>query len=47
MWVMDLRDGTQVSELKLESLPVWDGMSSAYGKLFVATADGKVICFGR
>ena len=47
MWLMDIRDGTQASEIKLDSLPVWDGMSTAYGKLFVATTDGKVICLGR
>jgi hypothetical protein len=47
MWLMDTRDGTQLSEIKLDSLPVWDGMSTAYGKLFVATTDGRVICLGR
>jgi hypothetical protein len=47
MWLMDTRDGTQHTEIKLDSLPVWDGMSTAYGKLYVATADGKVICLGR
>ncbi len=47
MWVMDTRDGTQVSEIKLDSLPVWDGMTSAYGKLFIATTDGKVLCLGK
>jgi outer membrane protein assembly factor BamB len=35
------------SELKLESPPVWDGMAIAQGRLYVASVDGKVRCFGK
>jgi len=34
-------------EVKLESPPVWDGMAIAQGRLYVATVDGKVACYGR
>jgi hypothetical protein len=47
LWVMDTRDGTQLTELQLDSLPVWDGMSAAYGKVYISTIDGKVICLGK
>jgi len=32
--------------MKLDSIPVWDGMAVAQGRLFIATKDGKVTCFG-
>lgn len=35
------------TEVKLASPPVWDGMAVAEGRLFVASVDGKVRCFGR
>jgi outer membrane protein assembly factor BamB len=34
-------------EIKLTSPPVWDGMAIAQGRLYVASVDGKVRCFGR
>ncbi len=39
--------GAIASELKLASPPVWDGMAVAQGRLYVASVDGKVRCFGR
>ena len=26
--------------------PIWDGMAAAYGRLFLATAEGDVVCMG-
>lgn len=37
-------DGAQLAEYKLPSLPVWDGLAAAGGRLYYATTDGKVIC---
>lgn len=34
-------------EFKLKSPPVWDGMAVAQGRLFVASVDGKVACYGK
>jgi hypothetical protein len=39
--------GKQVSESKLESEPVFDGMAAAYGKLFLSLKNGKIICLGE
>ena len=39
--------GEQKEELKLDALPVWDGMAVARGSLFVATKDGRVHRFGK
>jgi len=44
LWVADKSDGKKLAELKLDSLPVFDGMIAADGKLYMATADGKVVC---
>ncbi len=37
--------GEKISELKLESLPSFDGMSAAGGKLFLTFEDGTVACY--
>jgi len=38
-------DGKKLSEYSLDSLPVWDGMAAAGGRLYLTTEDGKVRCF--
>jgi hypothetical protein len=40
-------NGEQLSELQLETLPVFDGMSAGHGRLFLAQADGTVISMGN
>jgi len=37
-------DGKRLSEVKLDAMPVWDGMAAAHGRLFLSTVDGKVVC---
>jgi hypothetical protein len=39
--------GSIGGEIKLDSPPVWDGMAIAQGRLYVASVDGKVTCYGR
>jgi len=39
-------DGEPLTTQELDYLPVWDGMAAAGGKLFMATTDGRVVCFG-
>ena len=39
-------NGEQLATYQLESLPVFDGMAAAGGRLFLATKDGAVLCFG-
>ena len=47
LWVVDATSGKKLAELKLKSLPAWDGLAAANGRLFLSTADGKIICFGE
>ena len=44
---VSVSSGEQNQELKLDALPVWDGMAVADGSLFVATKDGKVHRLGK
>ena len=43
---VSVADGKVLSKTTLKSPPVWDGMSTAGGRLYVATTDGSVSCFG-
>ena len=45
--VFSASDGKQVASTKLSAPPAFDGMSAAGGRLYMATHDGKVICFGK
>jgi len=47
LWRIDARSGRREAELLLGSRPVFDGMAAAGGKLYMATADGSVTCFGE
>jgi hypothetical protein len=33
--------------LELDTLPVWDGLAGANGRLYLSTRDGQVICLGE
>lgn len=46
LWIADATTGKKISEIRLKSLPAWDGLAAANGRLFLSTTDGKVICFG-
>lgn len=37
-------DGAVLAETPLPSMPVWDGMAAARGKLYVTLADGSAMC---
>ncbi len=45
MWAVSAKDGTKLSEQKLNALPVFDGLIAANEKLFMSTTDGRVICY--
>jgi hypothetical protein len=45
LWAVST-DGTKLAERKLKSVPVFDGMAAAGGRLYMATTDGKVLCMG-
>ena len=44
---VSVTDGGKLSELKLDSPPVFDGMAAANGRLYLVTQDGAVRCFGK
>jgi outer membrane protein assembly factor BamB len=46
LWFVREQDGEKVAEYEMDSPVVWDGLAAAYGRLFAATADGAVVCWG-
>ena len=46
LWAVSATDGTKLAEHKLRSVPLFDGMAAAGGRLYMATIDGKVLCLG-
>jgi outer membrane protein assembly factor BamB len=47
LWAVAAADGKRLSECRLDSPPISDGMAAAYGRLYVATLDGRVLCMGQ
>jgi outer membrane protein assembly factor BamB len=47
MWAVSAIDGKKLAEYKLDSLPAWDGMAAAGGKLYLSTMKGELACFSR
>ena len=47
IYAMSSGDGTKLSQYKLESPPVLDGVAAADGRLYVSGMDGVVSCFAR
>ena len=39
--------GLVEQRIELGTLPAWDGMAGANGKLFLSTIDGRLMCFGK
>jgi len=44
VWAASRDDGAKISELKLDAVPVFDGMAAAYGKIYMSMKDGTVRC---
>jgi outer membrane protein assembly factor BamB len=44
LMAVNITDGKQVAELKLDSIPVFDGLIAANGRLYVSLKDGSVAC---
>ena len=42
--VVSCKNGRTLGAAKLDSPPVWDGMSAAGGRLFIPLEDGSVVC---
>jgi outer membrane protein assembly factor BamB len=46
LWAVSAKDGVRLAEYRLESPPAWDAMAVADGRLFLATEDGTIHCYG-
>jgi hypothetical protein len=44
--VFEAKDGSLLKSYRLSSLPAFDGLSAAGGRLYLTTLDSKLICFG-
>ena len=44
LWAVDINDGKRLAAYPLDSPPVFDGMAATSGRLYIATADGHVLC---
>lgn len=47
LWVVLAANGQKQAEHHLDELPVFDGMAAAYGRLYMTTVDGNVVCMGK
>jgi DNA-binding beta-propeller fold protein YncE len=45
IWVMSREDGKVLSKTPVDGFPTYLGMSASGNKLFVATREGKLICY--
>jgi hypothetical protein len=44
--VLRTGDGVQEAGYALDSPPIYEGIASAGGKLYVCTMEGRIICLG-
>ena len=44
LWAVSAADGSKLAEYELKYEPVYDGMAAAGGKLYIAAANGEVLC---
>ena len=44
--IVHAANGNKIFECDLPAMPVFDGLSAANGRLYLATSDGKVLCYG-
>jgi outer membrane protein assembly factor BamB len=46
LWAVSTENGETLATMELPSTPVFDGMAAAYGRIYLATVDGTVLCMG-
>ncbi|MHC4300354.1 MAG: outer membrane protein assembly factor BamB family protein [Planctomycetota bacterium] len=44
LWAVSAVDGEKLAQYELESVPAWDGMAAANGRLYLSMKDGRVLC---
>ncbi len=45
LWAVSTHDGSTLAEYQLSAPPVFDGMATAGGRLYLAAADGSLVCY--
>jgi hypothetical protein len=45
-WVVSTSDGTKLTEIEMERAPVFDGLIAAFGRLYMVSRDGAIMCLG-
>jgi hypothetical protein len=45
LWAVNIADGHKTAEMKLDSIPVFDGLIAANSRLYLSLKDGSVVCF--
>jgi hypothetical protein len=46
IWSVSTEDGRKISEWPLDTVPVFDGMIAANGRLYLSGVDGRIRCYG-
>jgi hypothetical protein len=46
LWAASANNGSKIAKYTLDTLPAWDGIAAAYGKLFIVDQEGNVECWG-
>jgi outer membrane protein assembly factor BamB len=46
-WALSAGDGKVLAECELKSAPIFDGLIVAFGRVYISTTDGKVLCLGE
>ena len=44
LWAVSAADGSKLAEYKLESVPAFDGMAAANGRLYLSMKNGCILC---
>ncbi len=44
LWTLSKQDGKLLRRIKLDTIPVFDGMAMAGNRLYVSTMDGRLLC---
>jgi hypothetical protein len=44
LWAVSAANGEQLAQYELESVPAWDGMAAANGRLYLSMKNGRVLC---
>ena len=45
--VIDAEQGEVLRRVDTDAAPAYDGMAAAAGRLYLATGDGRLLCFGQ